>query len=39
MKPVEIVANEKGAVGWILMWLLGIPLPILLLLFLIRGGT
>ena len=39
MKALEIVENQKGAVGWILMWLLGIPLPILLLLFLIRGGT
>ena len=29
MKALEIVKNEKGAIGWILMWLLGIPLPIL----------
>jgi hypothetical protein len=29
--------NEKGAAGYALAWLLGIPIPILLLIFLIRG--
>lgn len=33
------VNNEKGAIGWILLWAVGIPIPLLLLLFLIRGGT
>jgi hypothetical protein len=28
---------QKGAAGYILAWLLGIPIPILLLIFLIRG--
>lgn len=32
-------AREEGKVGWILLWLLGIPLPILLILFLLRGCT
>lgn len=31
--------TQKGKVGWILLWLLGIPLPILFLLFLMRGCT
>ncbi len=31
--------NEKGAAGYILLWLLGIPIPILLLFFLLRGCT
>jgi len=31
--------NEKGAMGYILLWLLGIPIPILLLIFLLRGCT
>ena len=43
MKPttdvIETVKNERGAVGWILLWALGIPIPLLLILFLIRGGT
>ena len=31
--------REEGKVGWILLWLLGIPIPILLVLFLLRGCT
>jgi hypothetical protein len=31
--------KEQGATGWILLWLLGIPLPILFLFFLLRGCT
>jgi hypothetical protein len=31
--------NQKGAIGWILLWLLGIPIPVLLLFFLVRGCT
>jgi hypothetical protein len=31
--------NQKGAIGWILLWVLGIPIPILLLLFVVRGCT
>jgi hypothetical protein len=29
--------KEAGAAGYILLWLLGIPIPILLLIFLLRG--
>jgi len=29
--------TEKGKIGWILLWLLGIPIPILLLLYVLRG--
>lgn len=31
--------KELGATGYILLWLLGIPIPILLLIFLLRGCT
>ncbi len=31
--------GQGGKIGWILLWLLGIPLPVLLILFLIRGCT
>ena len=31
--------TEKGKVGWILLWALGVPIPILLLLYLLRGCT
>jgi hypothetical protein len=33
------IKNEKGAIGWILLWALGIPIPILLLFFVLRGCT
>ena len=29
--------KELAAAGYVLMWLLGIPIPILLLIFLLRG--
>jgi hypothetical protein len=31
--------TEEGKIGWILLWLLGIPIPVLLVLFIIRGCT
>jgi len=30
---------RTGKAGWILLWLLGVPIPILLLLFFMRGCT
>jgi CHASE3 domain sensor protein len=38
-KAVEILENSQGAMGWIFMWLIGIPIPILVVLFLLRGCT
>jgi hypothetical protein len=37
--PTEVTKNQKGAIGWILLYAIGIPVPILLILFLIRGCT
>ena len=34
-----MLTNEKGKVGWILLWALGVPIPLLLILFVIRGCT
>jgi len=31
--------KEEGKIGWILLWLLGIPIPILVVLYLLRGCT
>lgn len=39
MKLPLFKKREEGKIGWILLWLLGIPLPILLLVFLLRGCT
>ncbi len=31
--------NQDGKIGWILLWLLGVPIPILVVLYLLRGCT
>lgn len=31
--------RQEGKIGWILLWLVGIPIPLLGLLFLLRGCT
>lgn len=31
--------NQKGATGWLFLWIIGIPIPILVLLFVARGCT
>jgi hypothetical protein len=33
----NIFKNLSGKAGWILLWLIGIPLPVLLGIFLLRG--
>jgi hypothetical protein len=32
---LDRIQNEDGKVGYVLMWLLGVPLPLILVLFLI----
>jgi hypothetical protein len=31
--------QQAGKVGWLFLWLLGVPIPILIILFLVRGCT
>ena len=31
--------TQSGRVGWIFLWLLGVPIPLLLLLYVMRGCT
>ena len=31
--------SQAGKAGWILLWLLGVPIPVLIVLFLVRGCT
>lgn len=31
--------QRSGKLGWVVLWLLGIPIPVLLILFLLRGCT
>jgi len=35
----KIIENEKGALGWGILWLIGVPVPVLLVLFMVRGCT
>jgi len=37
MKQIERFVSESGKIGYALLWLLGVPLPILLLVYLFRG--
>jgi len=36
---MKLLRNETGKAGWILLWALGVPIPVLVLLFLMRGCT
>jgi hypothetical protein len=31
------LAERSGKIGYIILWLLGVPIPILLIIFLLRG--
>jgi len=31
--------RESGRAGWIVLWLLGVPIPVLLVLYVLRGCT
>lgn len=39
MKSLKVRNHESGKIGWILLWLIGIPVPLLLVLFVLRGCT
>ena len=34
-----LLRRQHGRAGWILLWLLGVPLPILQIFFVMRGCT
>jgi hypothetical protein len=36
---LEVLKNQSGRAGWIFLWLIGVPIPVLLVLFLLRGCT
>ncbi len=35
----KTLKKQEGAAGWVLLWLVGIPVPVLVILFLVRGCT
>lgn len=39
MKTLITRQKTAGKIGWALLWLLGIPVPVLLLFFVLRGCT
>jgi hypothetical protein len=39
MDHMKLIHDQAGAVGWMMLWILGIPVPILLGFFLLRGCT
>jgi len=39
MSKLAFRPQREGKAGWIVLWLLGVPIPVLLILFLIRGCT
>jgi hypothetical protein len=36
---MNMLKDQSGKVGWILLWALGIPIPVLFLFFVLRGCT
>ena len=36
-KPGSDAGNQKGGIGYVFMWLLGVPIPILIIIALLRG--
>jgi hypothetical protein len=38
-KSHSLAKDTSGKIGWILLWLVGVPVPVLLVLFLLRGCT
>lgn len=39
MSQLKEKLAQQGKIGWILLWLMGVPIPVLLVLFLLRGCT
>jgi hypothetical protein len=35
----HLIHDTEGKAGWIFLWLIGIPIPLLLVLFVLRGCT
>jgi hypothetical protein len=39
MKIPSKLKGKEGKIGWVLLWLFGVPVPVLLILFMVRGCT
>ena len=38
-ETASVPGKQKGGIGYILLWILGVPIPILILIALVRGCT
>ncbi|MCW1886659.1 hypothetical protein OKA04_18110 [Luteolibacter flavescens] len=38
-QPKIRLKSEPGKLGWIFLWLIGVPVPILIILYFLRGCT
>ena len=38
-RPKTRLKTAPGKLGWIFLWLIGVPVPILIILYLLRGCT
>ena len=38
-RPVHSLKTQAGKMGYILLWALGVPIPVLFLIYLLRGCT
>ena len=36
---MKSLRQQSGKLGWVLLWAMGVPIPVLLVLFLLRGCT
>jgi len=39
LRPVATLKAQAGKIGYLLWWLIGVPIPILILVYLLRGCT
>jgi hypothetical protein len=39
MEKIRQWRKQEGKMGWILLWAIGVPIPVLLVLFMLRGCT
>ncbi|HEY9250663.1 MAG TPA: hypothetical protein VIO38_16095 [Rariglobus sp.] len=37
--PLKSKKPNAGKIGWAFLWLIGVPIPVLLILFVLRGCT
>jgi hypothetical protein len=38
-QKMPVAEKQKGGIGYVLLWILGVPIPVLILIALVRGCT